>query len=1164
MSPTGVPSFSNDLIRASAGTGKTFALSNRYLQLLASGVSCESILATTFTRKGAGEILDRIIQRLSRAALDSEKAKELSEQIEYALDSSRAQKILADLIRNLHRLQIGTLDSFFHRIAQSFTFELDLPETWAIVQEQQINLLRDAAIQDILRNRSVLQLVRLMNKGEAQRRVADLIRQTVQSIYWVYRESEPDAWKKIPACETFLARDQIEAIVTELQSIEVEQYPDKRQKKQFDKDVHHILNQDWEELIKTKLFLQMFEQEPSYYKKPLPPRFVELYLKLIPHCRAHVIKRLIQQNESTYDLLDQYSGRFERVQTDAGELRFQDITNRLVTYVAGLEARDMGFRLDHQINHLLLDEFQDTSPAQWSVIKPFAVQTTQQEGERSFFCVGDAKQAIYGWRGGVAEIFDLVSQELSNVDDGKKLTTSYRSSPIVMDLVNQVFEGLDQLESDKPFVEKAARDWAARFEHHRTARQELDGYVTLERAPEGSGGPKSKTKSKERNDEVLNRAVELVREIAEQHAGDDTLTVGVLVRKNVTVGELIFRLQQAGVEASEEGGNPLTDSAAVELVLSAMQLADHPSDSIARFHLSHSPLASRFGLLPETPENQSVNAQSAVLSADSVRQDLLVQGFGPTVEGMAVKLVDQCTSRELMRLQQLVQEAFNYDQQVRGERSRLRADQFVFYIRKEFRAHDQSSARIRVMTIHQAKGLEFDIVILPFQGSPSGWLTQRPEVVVDRDRPTDGVAVACRWVSEQERLFLPESFQRMHERDRERVVRESLSVLYVALTRAAHAVHVVIPRGAKRSDVSDEGVLLAMLQPESGEVESAEGVIYQHGNPNWFLEDRSHNLDPTDDSSHEFYLPEGAKLKPVDLKSGVGSGRGMRRTTPSSLEGGSEVALADLFVSQDDQDRLLQGSLMHRCLEQITWIEDYEMNSGLLRSLLYPLNPRGDWIDVCLQEFERFLESEAVDPLLSQVSYRQEILPQMILDSDTHAHELRLEIQTERAFAVFLDGELVRGVIDRLVLIRDGANLVAADLIDYKTDRVAAEHLDGRVEYYRPQLNAYRLAVSHFCHLPIEKVAARLLFVKSGVSVDVPMNEQDMKRWTATSYNMIQPTQAHDANVESDKSTAAVSLPLQSSPSKSISEKQTHPHVGNEKENQSPQPGQQLNLWEEE
>ena len=1135
MSPTGVPSFSNDLIRASAGTGKTFALSNRYLQLLASGVSCESILATTFTRKGAGEILDRIIQRLSSAAMDSGKATELSEQIEYALDSSRAQKILADLVGNLHRLQIGTLDSFFHRIAQSFTFELNLPESWSIVQEQQINLLRDTAIQDILRNQSVLQLVRLMNKGEAQRRVAELIRQTVQSIYGIYRDSEPDAWKKIPACETFLPRDQIEAIVAELQGIELDQYPDKRQKKQFDKDVCHIVNEDWDELIKTKLFLLMFESEPTYYKKPLPPRFVELYSQLIPHCRAHVINRLIQQNESTFDLLDQYSDRFEKEKTTEGELRFEDITSRLVTYMAGLEATDVTFRLDHQIDHLLLDEFQDTSPAQWSVIKPFAVQTTQEEGDRSFFCVGDAKQAIYGWRGGVAEIFELVSQELCNVDDGKKLTTSYRSSPIVMDLVNQVFEGLDDLKSDKPFVEKAARDWSARYERHQTARQELGGYVTMERAPEGTGGAKSPAKSKERNAEVLTRTVELVSELAQRHAGDDALTIGVLVRKNVTIGELIFRLQQAGIEASEEGGNPLTDSAAVELVLSAMQLADHPSDSTARFHLSHSPLATRFGLLPESPENQSVNAQSAVLSAENVRKDILIQGYGPTIESMAGSLVQDCTQRELMRLQQLVQEAFNYDQKVRGERSRLRADQFVSYIRKEFRANDQSSAKIRVMTIHQAKGLEFDIVVLPFQRAPNGWLTQRPEVVVDRDRPTAGVAVACRWVSEQERLFLPQSFQVMHERDRERVVRESLSVLYVALTRAVHAVHVVIPQGAKRSDVSDEGVLLSTLQPELSDAETAKGVIYEHGNPRWFLEGESLDLTPPDETLTPFYLPEGITLGSVSLQPEVRSGRGVRQTTPSGLEGGREVRLAELFVIQDNRDGLLQGSLIHRCLEQVSWTEDYQLNPEVLRTLLGRLDPLGDWVDPCLQEFEQILKSETVGSLLSRVSYQREILPELLGDSGSHSDDLRLEVQTERAFAIFLEGELVKGFIDRLVLVYAGATLVAADLIDYKTDRVTADNLEQRVQYYRPQLNAYRLAVSQFCHLPIEKVFARLLFVRSGVRVDVPIDEQDLERQGRSTPDIPQ------SHAEQD------------SPSQE----------GDGLENQAPRTEQQLNLWDE-
>ena len=103
--------FPNQIIRASAGTGKTFALSNRYLRLLASGAQCETILATTFTKKGAGEILDRIIERLSTAALDDDAAQRLSGEMEFVLTRARAAKILSDLVANLHRCLLYTSPS---------------------------------------------------------------------------------------------------------------------------------------------------------------------------------------------------------------------------------------------------------------------------------------------------------------------------------------------------------------------------------------------------------------------------------------------------------------------------------------------------------------------------------------------------------------------------------------------------------------------------------------------------------------------------------------------------------------------------------------------------------------------------------------------------------------------------------------------------------------------------------------------------------------------------------------------------------------------------------------------------------------------------------------------------------------------------------------------
>ena len=189
--------FQNNIIRASAGTGKTFRLSNRYIQLLASGAKCETILAATFTRKGAGEILDRIVQRLAAAALDSDKAVELSEQVQWAIDQERAAEILHELLRNLHLLEIGTLDSFFNRVAKAFSLELSLPPTWEIAEQQQIARLQDEAIETILRSDNIGNLLHLMEKGEAQRRIASLIRDTVKRIYSVFRETRREAWGSI-------------------------------------------------------------------------------------------------------------------------------------------------------------------------------------------------------------------------------------------------------------------------------------------------------------------------------------------------------------------------------------------------------------------------------------------------------------------------------------------------------------------------------------------------------------------------------------------------------------------------------------------------------------------------------------------------------------------------------------------------------------------------------------------------------------------------------------------------------------------------------------------------------------------------------------------------------------------------------------------------------
>ena len=154
------------LISASAGTGKTFQLSNRYLGLLQRGVMPDQILATTFTRKAAGEILDRVMVRLAEAALDAGKRRELGRWLPAAeLSATRCQDMLWQMLRQLHRLRVSTLDAFFAQLAGSFSLELGLPPGWRIVDELQERYLRSEAIQRTLQGdstREVQRLVQLM------------------------------------------------------------------------------------------------------------------------------------------------------------------------------------------------------------------------------------------------------------------------------------------------------------------------------------------------------------------------------------------------------------------------------------------------------------------------------------------------------------------------------------------------------------------------------------------------------------------------------------------------------------------------------------------------------------------------------------------------------------------------------------------------------------------------------------------------------------------------------------------------------------------------------------------------------------------------------------------------------------------------------------------
>ena len=1074
--------FPNQIIRASAGTGKTFALSNRYLQLLASGAECQTILATTFTRKGAGEILDRIVGRLSDAALDDKAAERLSIELDWKLSRERAAEVLHDLLRNLHRLEISTLDSFFNRVAKAFSLELGLPPSWDIVEEQQMNRLNDQAIQAVLRNDSVLNLLHMLSKGEAARRVATMIHDTVDKVYGIFRESGPDPWDQLPMTGKFTPNDQLELQVQRIANL---QLPGKMLPKHWLEVTRCAQHGDWAAFASTKSFQNMLAGNNKYGNTKLTPEILEIYQLLLPHCTAYVQNRLIQQNHSTRDLLQSFGELLEAAKSETGDLRFDDVTERLQSFVSMWDTDRFSFRLDHQIQHLLLDEFQDTSLAQWNVIRPFARKVTEaKDSLRSFFCVGDMKQAIFGWRGGVAEIFDLVDHELANLDETQTLTKSYRSSPEVIHLVNHVFQNVGRYKCGDEIIEEAIKDWTTWFKEHSTTKVDCPGYVSVEMAADCHHSQKQFeiTKDEARNRNVLKRTVSKVKELVETIPAHQT--IGLIVRTNGEVSKLIFQLQLAGIQASEEGGNPITDSAAVELVLSAIQLADHPGDSIARFHVSNSPLGAAIGLEPETDLNQRENEEAAIEAAAKIRHYLVTDGYGPTVERLARSLMDQCTKRELLRLQQLVQIA--YASPSDNDQWQLRPGRFVEYVRKDVKVSDQSSANVRVMTIHKAKGLEFDVVVFPLRLTSQGWAGMTPNVVVGRDNPTAPIKIATRYANKDVRNFLPPDFQEIFEQDRQRNVREGMCVLYVAMTRAVHATHIIVSHGAKVEHKSAAGILLATLCPEA---KREEGLLYEYGNPLWFQESAPATTEDDPHGLTKFYLPPTAYLHKSCLSSEVRSGRGVPRASPSMLEGGDKLLLKTIFKSDESHQAMARGTLLHGCFQLVIWLDQAIPSNPRLIEHLKAIDPTAINLNEVVSSFYAMIERDNVRNMLSLESYQEMYLMHFPTGSPTMMEANRLEVENERPFAVLLDDGLLQGVIDRLVLVYEGDQLVAADVVDFKSDSISEPSLQQRVDYYRPQLAGYRRAVQKFTKLPLEKISTRLLFVETGQLVNLDLIE---------------------------------------------------------------------------
>jgi ATP-dependent exoDNAse (exonuclease V) beta subunit len=373
------------------------------------------------------------------------------------------------------------------------------------------------------------------------------------------------------------------------------------------------------------------------------------------------------------------------------------------------------------------------------------------------------------------------------------------------------------------------------------------------------------------------------------------------------------------------------------------------------------------------------------------------------------------------------------------------------------------------MTIHGAKGLEFDAVILP--ELHKDLVGQRSSLLVDRPQPDGPIKTVS--VSPSKPLLVADpELKKIYDDTTARMFGEGLSTLYVAMTRAARRLELIVPWRDPDKEVKvpkTADLIRGALPADELHEPDAAGVIWSHPDNapagGWAAELHVEGADADEAPSALGSLPLAASSGP----------RSLPRRSPSAEEGGRLVNAEWLFR---DKRGARRGTLVHRWLEELDWIENFELDEARALEQGSAIEPDPATRRTELETLRDALDTAQVRGALSRTGCGAPA-------------GLDLQVHKEHAFSMVLDDDeaeeqLWTGSIDRLVLGRRDGKIVWADVLDYKTDRVDEASLDERVAYYRPQLESYGRVVAAQTGLAADQIRLRLVFLEPGRVMDLP------------------------------------------------------------------------------
>ncbi len=1079
---------------ANAGSGKTRVLTDRVARLLLNEVEPQHILCLTYTKAAASEMQNRLFKRLGAWAMlkDNELRESLAELgVTDAFTPEKlriARTLFARAIETPGGLKIQTIHSFCASLLRRFPLEAGVSPQFTEIEDRAADLLRAEIVDKMVDGHDGQQVIVLARHytGEDFSKLTSAIvgeREGFETpLAWgdvlALFDQSPELTEESIAASVFLGSEAsiIDEMITTMKDKSV------TDQKNADK-LRSVGALDITALpVLEGIFLTGGSAASPFSAKigsvptkatqkilsHLMPQIDDLMARVESARNARLSLKAAQKTFVLHQFAHAFLKRYALEKQKRGWLDFDDLilkARALLTNPA--VAAWVLYRIDGGIDHILVDEAQDTSPRQWDVIERltdefYSGDGAREDDARTLFVVGDKKQSIYSFQGADPREFDHKQTlferkitEAGQIFQRRSLDYSFRSSSAILQLV------------DTSFVPHASAGFAADGKHI-AFKSALPGRVDLWPLVEKSEEPDDREWSDPVDQQSgHHHTVILADKIAaqiktlihdEHYIPIDADVPGGFERRRIRAGDFLILVQRRSalfaeiIRACKTAGLPIAGAdrlkvgaeLAVKDLAALLSFLATPEDSLSLATALKSPL---FGwteqmlftlshyrtedhLWQALRDNTDHQKTAEILrdlreKVDFLRPYDLIERILTRHDGRQ-KLLARLGPEAEDGINAMLAQALSYE---RGAIPSLTG--FLVWMQTDDleikRQIDNASDQIRVMTVHGAKGLEAPIVILPDTGKRN--LVIRNEIIKMGDTPV--------W-----KMSDPEMPNAMRDalgarKDRERD--ERLRLLYVAMTRAEKWL-IVAAAGDLPKDDSSWYQMIGAAMGQAGAVPVGKSGRLRFQNGDW---------DGLPIRDHKAGTQTSLVLEPVFRNKIVEIPQRLETISPSNLGAAKALAGEDGMTEADAKS---YGNLVHKLLETMPAIQ-----SGAWNDLLHSI-------------------SDAYDPATANRALQEAV---GVMSNTEIGHIFAPDALVEVPITASIPLGRIHGTIDRL-LVSDTEVLA----IDYKTNRVVPTTAVACPDGILRQMGAYSASLAQV--FPNHRIRAAILWTRNATLMELP------------------------------------------------------------------------------